>query len=405
MPMQFVENPRAAERVAYGARQAAILNLAGFRAARAEIAGWPDYRPTPLHRLDGLAAELGLNQVWYKDEGERFALKSFKALGGAYAVLRLLQREVEQRTGLAGVDSTSLRRGAHAAITGQITVASATDGNHGRAVAWGARQFGCRCVIYLHRGVSAGRERSIAAFGAEVRRVAGNYDDSVRHAAEEARRHGWHVVSDTSYDGYTEIPREVMQGYTVMAGEAAEQLDAERPSHIFVQGGVGGLAAAVAAHFWELWGERRPRVVVVEPARADCLYQSARVGRPAPAHGDLETIMAGLSCGEVSPLAWSILADGADAFMTIADDDALDAMRLLAEAHHIVGGESGVAGLAGLRAAARDAAARRALRLGPHAAVLLFGTEGDTDPELYRRIVGRGAERVRAGTPETWAPR
>jgi diaminopropionate ammonia-lyase len=387
MLVQFFLNPRRDRSSPYP--HGAILSQAGQAAALAEIAAWPGYRPTPLRPLPRLAARLGLADIRYKDEGERFHLKSFKALGGAYAVLRLLEREL-------GLDAAALRSGNGAERAKAITVASATDGNHGRSVAWGAEMFGCRCVIYIHAGVSQGRERAIAAFGAEVRRVPGNYDDSVRRCAADAAVHGWHVVSDTSYDGYMEVPREVMQGYTVMAGEAAEQLGADPASHIFVQGGVGGLAAAVVSHYWQLFGEARPLIVVVEPERADCLYQSALAGRPAPATGDLATIMAGLSCGEVSPLAWTVLADGADAFMTVADDDAVRAMRLLAEDEHVVGGESGVAGLAGLLAACEDAETRATLGLDARARVLLFGSESDTDPELYARLVGRRAEEVRA---------
>ena len=381
--MHLFLNPRVDRAAAYP--HDAILSAAGHADALAEIAAWPGYRPTPLRALPRLAAQLGLAGIRYKDEAERFHLKSFKALGGAYAVLRLLQREL-------GLDAAAVRAGAAAAKT--ITVASATDGNHGRSVAWGARMFGCACVIYIHEGVSEGRERAIAAFGAEVRRVPGNYDDSVRRCAAEAAANGWHVVSDTSYEGYMAVPREVMQGYTVLAGEAAEQLGGESPSHVFVQGGVGGLAAAVLSHFWQLRGADRPRAVVVEPEPADCLYQSAAAGRPAPATGDLQTIMAGLSCGEVSPLAWTVLADGADAFMTVADDAAIEAMRLLAELEHVVGGESGVAGLAGLIAACRDREARAALGLDAHSRVLLIGSEGDTDPALYARLVGRSAEAV-----------
>jgi diaminopropionate ammonia-lyase len=304
-------------------------------------------------------------------------------------VLRLLQRQI-------GPEATSeaLRAGEHAEAARAIAVASATDGNHGRSVAWGAQMFGCRAVIYIHEHVSEARERAIAGFGAEVRRVPGTYDDSVRICAGEAARNGWHVISDTSYDGYMQVPAEVMQGYTVMVGEAAEQLGPERPSHIFVQGGVGGLAAAVASHFWQLHGPERPWIVVVEPERADCLYQSALAGPPASAKGDLDTIMAGLACGEISPLAWTVLAEGADAFMTVPDVMAAVAMRALADRESLVGGESGIAGLAGLLAAVADLELYRAIRLQADSRVLLFGSEGDTDPELYRRLVGRGADEV-----------
>jgi diaminopropionate ammonia-lyase len=389
-------NPNATPRADYGPALEAILERAGHEAAWDEIRTWPGYRPTPLLELEQLARDLGLARLWYKDEAHRFHLESFKALGGAYAVLRVLQDEIRRRGGDGDLSSQALRRGDHAALAASLTVTSATDGNHGRSVAWGAEMFGCPCVIYIHEGVSQGREAAIARFGAEVRRVPGSYDDSVRQAALDAQANGWHVVSDTSYEGYDAVPRQVMQGYTVMAAEAAAALPADTvPSHLFIQGGVGGLAAAVTAHFWQRWGGGRPRVVVVEPVRADCLYQSAMAGRPAHATGDLETVMAGLSCGEISTIVWPILAEGAAAFMTIPDEAAIEAMRRLAEDEAVVGGESGVAGLAGLIAAAGDPASAEALGLDANARVLLVGSEGATDPELYRKLVGRAPEDVR----------
>jgi diaminopropionate ammonia-lyase len=261
-------------------------------------------------------------------------------------------------------------------------------------------------VIYVHARVSRGRIDAIARFGAEVRVVAGTYDDSVRRAAADAAANGWTVVSDTSWDGYTEIPKDVMQGYSVMVAEAMEQWAAGdrgaagrasgAPSHVFVQGGVGGVAASVVAHLWEALGAARPRVVVVEPDKADCLTRSAEAGRIAFAEGDLDTVMAGLSCAEPSPLAWTILERGADAFMAIPDATIAPAMRALAE-HGIVGGESGVAGLAALGLAAGDPGMRRALGLDAASRVLLFGTEGATDPELYAALVGRAADAVGTG--------
>jgi diaminopropionate ammonia-lyase len=249
--------------------------------------------------------------------------------------------------------------------------------------------------------VSQGRRDAIARYGAEVRCVPGNYDDSVRRAAADAAAEGWHVVSDTSYEGYTDVPRDVMQGYAIMVDEALAQLPAGvLPTHVFVQGGVGGLAASVCAHLWETLGESRPRLVVVEPDKADCLYRSAVAGHPVTVVGELDTIMAGLACGEVSLLAWRILEPGADAFMTIGDATAAAFMRILADGRHgdpaIVAGESGVAGLAGAMLAARDARGRAALGLDRDSVVLVFGTEGATDPELYRTIVGRSAEDVAA---------
>ncbi|MFN7194857.1 MAG: diaminopropionate ammonia-lyase, partial [bacterium] len=264
-----------------------------------------------------------------------------------------------------------------------------------RSVAWGARAAGLRCVIYIHEGVSEGRAAASRAFGAEVRRVPGNYDDSVRIAAADAAREGWTVVSDTSWEGYQDIPRDVMQGYGVMVGEAIAQGEGEArpPTHVFVQGGVGGVAAATVAHLWERFGPARPCIVVVEPDKADCLTRSAEAGRVVHLSGDLDTIMAGLSCGEPSPLAWAVLDPGADAFMAIGDAAIAPAMRLLA-AEGVVGGESGVAGLAALQIAAREPAMRAMLGLDAASRVLLFGTEGATDPALYEALVGESAERV-----------
>ncbi len=404
MPHAFFANPRVAARdAAYGAAQQAVLNHAAFAEARAEITRWPGYAPTPLVALPGLARDLGLAQVWYKDESGRFGLGSFKALGGAYAVFRLLAREIERQTGRRPT-SDDLVAGRHAAIAGGITVTCATDGNHGRSVAWGARTFGCRCVIYIHETVSEARRAAIAAFGADVVRTPGNYDDSVRRAAADADRNGWFVVSDTSYEGYLDVPRDVMQGYAVMADEAMTQLPAgdlpaDRPTHCFVQAGVGGLAAAICGHFWEHWGSGRPRFVVVEPDKAACLFASVEAGRPTVFAGALDTIMAGLACGEVSLLAWQVLDGGADAFMTVPDEAAVVAMRALAAGTPpVVAGESAVGGLAGLMAAVGDADARRRLGLDASSRVLLFGSEGDTDPELYAELVGRPAAAVRAAT-------
>jgi diaminopropionate ammonia-lyase len=252
-------------------------------------------------------------------------------------------------------------------------------------------------VIYVHAAVSEGRCRAIEAYGAEVRRVAGTYDDAVRQAAADAAAQGWQVVSDTSYEGYVDVPRDVMQGYSLMVEEALSQLpEGVLPTHVFVQGGVGGLAAGVCSYLWERFEARRPRFMVVEPVTADCLFRSGQAGRPVAAVGGLETIMAGLACGEVSLLAWDILAVGADAFMTIDDAAAASVMRMLAD-DGIVAGESAVAGLAGFLLAAGDSDARARLGLDASSVVLVFGTEGATDPAVYREIVGRAAEDVDAG--------
>ena len=375
----LITNPNADPAAEYGPALQAILNHEGFEAARREICAWPGYAPTPLVELPGLAGASGLGAVWYKDEGGRFGLGSFKALGGAYAVKTLLARKAA--AGRAAAD---------------ITVCSATDGNHGRSVAWGAQTFGCACVIYLHAHVSEGREKAIADFGAEIRRVAGNYDDSVHQATADAKANAWHQVSDTSWEGYSDIPRDVMCGYNVMVDEAIAQLgDAAPPSHVFVQGGVGGLAAAVLAVFWQRYGTNRPRFAVAEPENAACLYESAKAGRRVTVGGALDTVMAGLAAGEVSLLAWDILRAGCDGFATVSDDAARDLMRLLADGCDgdppIVAGESAVAGLAAAIAARRDGA----LGLDGDSRLLVIGTEGATDADLYREIVGRSPDAVR----------
>nr|WP_260467495.1 diaminopropionate ammonia-lyase [Pandoraea apista] len=319
---------------------------------------------------------------------------------------RLLIREIEARTGETGVTVADLLSGRFADLTRTLCVTCATDGNHGRSVAWGAQRFGCQCVIYVHATVSQGRVDAISHYGAEVVRTAGNYDDAVRQAAEDAARLGRFVVSDTSYPGYMDVPKDVMQGYAVMADEALRQFRDEAgqlPTHVFLQGGVGGLAAAVLAHFWETLetrGESRPRFIVVEPDKAACLFESARAGKPVAVHGDLDTVMAGLACGEVSLLAWEILRPGAQAFLTIDDESALETMRILAQGRFgdapMVAGESAVAGLAGCLGAAADGASRAELGLDASSRVLVFGSEGATDPALFEKIVGKPAEAVAA---------
>jgi diaminopropionate ammonia-lyase len=384
----------------YGAQRAAVMSGERFDAALAEISSWPGYAATPLHRLDALAAKLGLASLRYKDERGRFGLGSFKALGGAYAVANVLRHKVMEARGLPNVTSRQLLSGAFADLVRGATVTCATDGNHGRSVAWGARLFGCSCVIFVHQHVSQGRRDAIAKYGAEVREVEGNYDDAVRHAAATARTCGWTVVSDTSYPGYRDIPLDVMHGYGVMAAEIADQLGGTPPTHVLAQAGVGALAAAVCASFWLRWGEVRPRFVVVEPLHADCVYRSLEAGRPVVVGGSLDTVMAGLACGEVSELAWEILHGGANAAVALDDAYALEAMRLLARPAAgdppIVAGETGGAGLGALLAARDYPEIRAALALDAGSRVLLLGSEGDTDPAIYREVVGRSAQEVLA---------
>ena len=370
-----------------------VLTAAGFAGAAEEIAGWERYAPTPLLALDALAGALGVAKVLYKDEGPRFGLGSFKALGGAYAALRVLQRQISSALGRP-VASADIRKRRHTELASRITLVTATDGNHGRALAWGCRRFGAPCRIYVHAEVSEARAEAMRALGAEVVRIDGNYDDSVALAREEAGANGWFAVSDTSWPGYTEVPRDVMAGYGVMAREVCDALD-RPPTHAFLQAGVGGMAAAVAAGLRQRWGGEAPRIVVVEPDLAACLFESARAGGRTDIRVEEETLMAGLSCGEPSGLAWEVLAEEANDFLTVPESFVGPAMRLLARPFggdpEIEAGESAVAGLAALIAAARSDRLRRALGLGADSRVLLIGSEGATDPDSYAALVAGDA--------------
>lgn len=351
------------------------------------ISNWPGYTPTPLRRLHQLAAETGVGEIFYKDEADRFGLGSFKALGGAFAVYWLLADEIERRTGERPTPAM-LAAGAHSDIARNFTIASATAGNHGRSIAWGARVFGCAAVIFVGESVGESRVNAISNFGARIVRVAGDYDASVQVAAETAEARGWTVVSDTSYPGYTEIPRRVMLGYTVMLAEILDDLnDEEMPTHVIVPAGVGGLAAAAAAYFALRLGERRPRFIVVEPELSDCLFQSARSGRPAHSSGPLGSVMLGLDCGNVSLIAFEVLNRLADAFVLIPDETGIESMRRLNRENGIVAGECAGAGLAVLDLLKTETRFRAAIGLDLNSRVLLIGTEGATDPEVYCRLL------------------
>ncbi|MEH6404809.1 MAG: diaminopropionate ammonia-lyase [Sneathiella sp.] len=376
----------------YSIELSSVLDKESCDNAYHTISKWDGYAPSPLVSLFGLAKKIGVADILYKHEGERFGLGSFKALGGAYSVLQLLIQEVSKATSKqVGVDE--IISGEYADIIREITVITATDGNHGRSVAWGAQKFGCNSFIYMHAGVSSGRAKAVEAFGATVVWVDGNYDQSVHEAAEAATKNAWFVVSDTSYEGYTELPKNVMAGYTVMTTEIIQQLPKNKlPTHVFVQGGVGGLAGAVCSHLWQSLGPERPRFVIVEPDRADCLFQSGLRGEMTDVSIQEETVMAGLSCGEVSSLAWQILLGGTNDFMTIEDELIAPTMKLLAKGigddQRLVAGESAVAGLAGAIAARMNTDLRSELGLTESSRILVFGTEGATDPAIYEKLVG-----------------
>jgi diaminopropionate ammonia-lyase len=370
----------------------------GVKAAE-EVERYLTYRdnhaPTPLHILPTLAAELGVGAIYVKDEGFRLGLGSFKALGGSYAVIRLVLEEASRQLGRQ-IDVTELHLPEVRSIASGMTVTCATDGNHGRSVAQGAQLVGARAEIFVHSGVSNERVAAIARFGAQMIRVGGTYDDSVAEAARVAAERGWTVVSDTSWPGYERIPGLVMQGYTAMLREALRQLP-EPPTHVFMQAGVGGVAAAVAGHLALVLGDQRPTFVVVDPARAACLFETARAGHPVRIEHGEPTVMAMLECYEPSLVAWRVLSRVADAFMTVDEEDAVAVMNRLARPAGndpaVVAGESGGAGLAGLIRAA-DPEIRAALGLSEASRVFVINTEGATDPARYTELVGLSPDAV-----------
>ena len=366
-----------------------ILPPEGFATAIEEITQWDGYAPTPLYSLKALAERLYLNEVLYKDEGPRFGLGSFKALGGAYAALRVLQKQISLSLS-NDVSLKDIRTGEYTKEAADIKLVSATDGNHGRSLAWGCQRFGAQCRIYIHAEVSEGRAVAMRDLGAEVIRIKGDYDDSVDLARIEAERNNWFVVSDTTWPGYSEPPRDVMLGYGVMTREINDELT-QPPTHIFLQSGCGGFAASVASALRQYWGNQTPRVVIVEPELAACLYESSKANEVKRVNIKEESIMAGLSCGEASEMAWEILAEEAVDFITIPDNIVPQTVRALArpvgDDPVIEAGESAVAGLAVLICAVKQLDLRAKLGLDKTSRVLLIGSEGVTDREIFAKIM------------------
>lgn len=386
-----------------GSKPGPALDFLGESAAKSTrgfIESFPQYETTPLRSLTNLAEYTGVAGIYVKDESYRFGLNSFKVLGGGHAIGQYLAKKLG--ADLADLSYAKLKSDETRKKLGEITFTSATDGNHGRGVAWAARQLGHRAVINMPKGSSLIRLEHITATGAEGHITAVNYDETVRLTADNASKQGWVVIQDTAWEGYEDIPAWVMQGYTVMADEALEQLNQlkiERPTHIFIQAGVGSLAAAVVGYYASKFTEQRPVTVIVEPNKADCFYRSALAGdgKPRNVTGDMDTIMAGLACGEPNPFAWNILREMAEMFISCPDYIAANGMRILGNPlssdMRIISGESGAVTTGMLVELLRNESlkeAREKLSLDQEARILIFSTEGDTDPDMYRRIVWDG---------------
>ncbi len=352
----------------------------------------PTYTPTPLVNLTQLASHLGIEQIVVKDESQRFDLNAFKVLGASYAVAKHLAEEVN----LEGNELTFKKVTANNSTYENVTFVTATDGNHGRAVAWAAKLFGCKSVVYMPKGSSDVRLEAIRGFGAEASITRWNYDDTVNYAKHKAQENGWVLLQDTSWEGYEKVPRHIMQGYFTLVTECLNQENEVWPTHVFLQAGVGSLAASIVAYMCNFTDRPTPKFIIVEPQGAPCLYESKKrdKGNPFRVKGDLPTIMAGLACGEPSQMGWDILKMSANAFLTCSDDVARRGMKVLGNPmrgdQRIISGESGAVTLGALFEVLSNKhfyTIKDSLNLKSDSIVLLFSTEGDTDPEVYRDIV------------------
>lgn len=359
------------------------------------------YKQTPLYQLTHLASHLGVQNIFVKDESYRFGLNAFKVLGGIYAIGKYiatrLKRDINTLT-FAQLTSSDIKE-----QLGDLTFITATDGNHGKGVAWAARELGQKCVVYLPQGASLDRVEAIRREGADVQVTDGNYDDAVRLAAQTAKEKDWVVLQDTSWDGYENIPGWVMQGYASLAKEIVDQLGEEPkniPTHLFLQVGVGSYAASVAAFFIHYYKEHCPKIILVEPHKANCFYESflAQSEDYKVVSGELNTIMAGLSCGEPNPKAWKILKRCAEGAISADDRIAALGMRLLGHPlgadPRVIAGESGAvpAGvLYSLMTEERHHHIKDMLGIDDQSTILLINTEGDTDEEHYREVVWKGS--------------
>lgn len=374
------------------------LNVNEIKKVKNFHKSFPMYFETPLVELKNLAEYLGISNIFVKDESYRFGLNAFKVLGGSYAI----GKYVAEKLGVDISDLTfeKMKSSDTRQKIGQITFTTATDGNHGRGVAWAAQQLGQKAVVYMPKGSSEIRLNNIRATGAEAYITDLNYDDAVRLSYENAKKYGWQIIQDTAWEGYKNIPLWIMQGYATMLLESIGQLKEkgiDRPTHVFIQAGVGSLAGAVQGLIAAYYKENRPISAVVEPNKADCMYRSAVNGKITSVVGDMDTIMAGLACGEPNPIGWNILDSYCDLFASCPDNIAAVGMRVLGNPfsgdEKVISGESGAVTMGFLYAIITNEKykdVKDALELDENSKVLLISTEGDTDPENYREIVWNG---------------
>jgi len=334
--------------------------------AHSTISKWKNYEPTPLLLLDKLSKELNLNKIYYKDESKRFDLKSFKALGGAYAVEKITKGNKD------------------------ITVSTATAGNHGRSVAWGAKRLGLKCKIFISEFVSEARGKAMESLGADVIRVKGNYEKSLIECIKQSTENNWQIVQDVAWKDYMIVPTLTMAGYSVMMKEIVDQINNEQITHIFLQAGVGGMAGAMVAGVAR-YLKNIPKIIVIEPDSAACVMKSIESGKIEKVQILRESLMGGMSCGEPSLVPWKILNKSVNNCMSLPDDDIGKAMKLFANASFgqdkIIAGENAAPGVISLIASCNDEKVKNLINLNSNSNVLLIGCEGDTDQEMYQKLI------------------
>ena len=343
-----------------------ILSSEDIDEAYRTISSWNSYLSTPLISLNKLNEKLKLNKIFYKDESKRFHLKSFKALGGAYAVEKIIK----------GNDKK--------------VISTATAGNHGRSVAWGSQKNGLKCKIFISEFVSESRAQVMRNFGADVIRVKGNYEDSLNECIKQSNQNDWQIVQDVAWEDYKLVPKLTMAGYSVMMKEISEQIKNEKISHVILQAGVGGMAAAMVAGIAR-YLNYIPQIIIVEPDSAACVLASIKTGKIEKISIDKESIMGGMSCGEVSLVPWEILKNSVHYCVTISDDYVSKTVKYLANNkfsdEKIIGGECSTPGIASLVGLSNNHEIRKTINLNEDSSVLLFGCEGDADEELYQKLL------------------
>ena len=337
------------------------------------ISKWETYTPTPLRKLNKLETELEFKEIYYKDEDKRFNLKSFKALGGAFAVNKIANDKND------------------------VTVATATAGNHGRSVAWGAQRLGLKCKIFISEFVSEARASAMKNLGADIIRVKGNYDASLKECIKQSEKNNWEIVQDVSWEGYKEVPKLIMAGYTIMIKEIMDQIKNDDFTHVFLQAGVGGMAAAMIAGFAK-YSTNIPKFIIVEPENANCVFKSIENHKATTVNIVNETIMGGMSCGDVSTVAWEILKDSSNYSLTITDDEISMVVAMLAQAklsdEKIIAGECAVPGIIALIGLFKNKEYLNKLALNKNSKVLLFGCEGLTDAAMYKKLLDDGLKKI-----------